>query len=116
MGMFLRFFVPALFGFICGTVVGFFLVYVLDIKAPMSQAIGGAIVGLVFGGVIGSISGEINATGESGANRVVVAGFFGIIGGMLGATKFLWLWMLFHRFHWPIPEWAPPLSYFISLF
>ena len=71
----MRYLIPAGFGFICGTVVGFFLVYVLEgtfKNSVMAQCIGGAVVGMIFGGVIGSISGEINASGESGAHRVVV--------------------------------------------
>jgi hypothetical protein len=114
----LRYIIPAIFGFACGVTVGFLFIFMLPdlFGSTVGKAIAGAALGLVFGGLIGSISGELNAAGDAGAHRVLVAGFFGAFGGGMGATKLLLVWMLFQRFRWPIPEWAPPLSFLTSLF
>jgi hypothetical protein len=113
----LRYIIPAIFGFACGLTVGFFWVFLLpDLFGTVGKAISGAVLGIVFGGLIGSISGELNASGDAGAHRLVVAGLFGGFGGGMGATKLLLVWMLFQRFRWPIPDWAPPLSFLTSLF
>lgn len=97
---------PAIFGLISGALTGFVLVYLAPgyFNSLVAQIIGGIIVGAIFGGMIGSISGELNASGDLGGHRVLIAGFFGAIGGFLGATKLQVIWITFRYFRWPVPR------------
>jgi hypothetical protein len=114
----MRYILPILFGAATGLVVGFLFIYMLPhmFSSAVGNSIAGGIVGMVFGALIGSISGELNASGDAGGHRLLVAGFFGFLGGAMGATKLLLVWMIFQRFKWPIPDWAPPLTSLTSLF
>jgi hypothetical protein len=113
----MKYFLPTVFGLATGLTVGFFWVFLLPdmFTSPLGRAIAGGVLGCVFGGLIGSISGEMNASGDAGGHRLLVAGFFGLVGGAMGATKLLLLWMLFRHFRWPVPDWAPPVSFLNSL-
>ncbi|MBL8795130.1 MAG: hypothetical protein JNM56_14570 [Planctomycetia bacterium] len=94
--MLLAYFVPAVFGFLVGGVVGFGLVFVMPwtFRTTGMQVIGGGIIGGVFGAVIGSISGSLNAAGDDGAHRPLVAFVTGAIGGALAASKLEVLWIM----------------------
>lgn len=99
------YFLPMIFGFISGTLAGFVLVYLFEstFSTMLGQIIAGIIVGAIFGGIIGSISGDLNASGDAGSHRLLVAAFFGAIGGVVGATKLAAIWAIFKYFHIPIP-------------
>jgi hypothetical protein len=94
-----------IFGFLAGVLSGFVLVYLFPTYFPslLAQIIAGVIVGAIFGGIIGSISGEANASGDLGTHRVLIAAFFGALGGIVGASKLGAIWAIFKYFHWPTP-------------
>jgi hypothetical protein len=96
---------PTIFGFTSGALAGFVLVYLFEnaFSTLTGQIIAGIIVGAIFGGLIGSISGDLNASGDAGTHRMLVAAFFGAIGGVVGATKLAVIWGILKYFRIPIP-------------
>jgi len=81
--------IAAFIGLVVGLIAGWTLTWVFTdwFYKRTPQIIGGTIVGLVFGGLIGSITADANKTSGSTNHALVIAGFFGIIGGICGATK-----------------------------
>jgi hypothetical protein len=96
---------PALFGIVVGLGSGFFLAWLelSWLKDAIWRSIGGALIGTIFGAIIGSISGDPNASTDQGGHRVLIAGFFGALGGWLGATKLEVIWMFLRYMNWPSP-------------
>src|SRR5208337_404528 len=79
-------------GFLAGMFTGYFLVLLVPEwfgKVPMNY-IGSGFVGGFFGAIIGTLSpGDPNkATGGGADYKLAFAAIFGIIGGLLGGTKF----------------------------
>jgi H+/Cl- antiporter ClcA len=103
--MLVAYFVPAVFGFLVGLVVGFGLVFVMPgtFRSMDMQLLGGAIIGGVFGAVIGSISGSLNAHSDDGTHKALVAFLTGAIGGALAATRMEALWVMMRFCRIPTP-------------
>lgn len=101
----MNYILPALFGFITGCVTGFTITYLMPgtFSTVLAQTIGGIVVGAIFGGLIGSISGELNATGDTGTHKLLVAILFGALGGFFAATKLEVIWVFFRYMHWRVP-------------
>jgi hypothetical protein len=95
-------------GSIAGLIVGFFAGWLfVDFgwipPTMVWRGIIGAVIGGIFGGIAGSISGDLNRSGDSGANRFLIALTCGTIFGALGGTKFTLLNSLLESVHIPTP-------------
>jgi len=103
--MLVAYFIPSVFGFVVGLVVGFGLVFVMPttFRSMDMQLLGGAIIGGVFGAVIGSISGSLNAHSDDGTHKALAAFVTGAVGGALAATRMEALWVMLRFFRIPTP-------------